>query len=89
MRAALANPAVAVRFNLSYAKAIAPERWRGKGRFVVGDTTSEAPTWEKLMAEEARLASSKDEPTSGVVLVTGASGFIGSAVIERLGESYT
>ena len=41
------------------------------------------------MAEEARLASSKDEPTSGVVLVTGASGFIGSAVIERLGESYT
>lgn len=41
------------------------------------------------MAEEARPASSNNERAGSVVLVTGASGFIGSAVIERLGESYT
>ena len=41
------------------------------------------------MANETQPASSKDEQSGSVVLVTGASGFIGSAVIERLGERYT
>src|SRR3546814_639747 len=40
------------------------------------------------MAEEARLSDSASENAKGVVLVTGASGFIGSAVIQKLGNDY-
>src|SRR3546814_16778577 len=40
------------------------------------------------MAEEARLSDSPSENAKGVVLVTGASGFIGSAVIQKLGNDY-
>src|SRR3546814_328872 len=40
------------------------------------------------MAEEAGLSDSPSENAKGVVHVTGASGFIGSAVIQKLGNDY-
>ena len=40
------------------------------------------------MTEEAATPGAASDNEAGVVLVTGASGFIGSAVVERLGKKY-